>query len=152
MSQSTREEFWSWYVRSARSDGASVSPFRRTLDIVIRLGLLVGWYVWMARSDQRIGRLLANLAVSHPLYIGGVVLAMVAMGFRGTSLDYMAYSIFAVEHVKFPRGIFGNETNVRAKYEQIFGRDSFRRVPELWGGLSLLLFFVSALSMVLSQR
>jgi hypothetical protein len=151
-SHKAREQFWSWYVRSARRDGTRVSTLRRISSILIGFALLVAWYFWMAKTQQWVDRLYRRLLFERPLFVAAVVVAFGIMNLRSTALDYMAYSIYEVQHVRVPRKIFGNERELHRKYEEIFGRDVFWKAPELCVVFSLLLMFAGGLTLVFSRR
>jgi hypothetical protein len=146
-----REQFRSWYLRSARSDGASVSSSRRVLNILVSCVVLLAWYVWMAKAHPFVPNTFRKLAVEHPLCAGGLVLAFILMNFRATTLDYMAYSVYRVANVQLRRSIFSSERKLRQKYEELFGRDSFYKMPEFVGASSVLVMIVSGFALVFSR-
>ncbi len=152
MSDTTREAFWQWYVRSARRDGASVRVLRRIVNLLIVLSVLVAWWFWMMHSTPRMKVVVLGLAVQHPVCLSGIIAALLVMGFRTIALDYMAYSIYAVEGVPVRHGLFGNERGVRRNYELTFGRDVYYSAPEVCGALSVLLLAISGFALVFSSR
>ena len=151
-SDNTRQRLWSWYVRSSRRDGARVSPGRQLIELAIGFAALVATYHWMTKSAPWTGDLCHRLLVKHPLFVAGEAISFYLMCLRSSALDYAAYSVYEAQHISVPEKIFGNERELYKKYEESFGRDWFRRMPETCAVLSLIVFFLSGLALILSQR
>ena len=81
-----------------------------------------------------------------------MTLAFLTMGFRGVTLDYLAYRIYNREHVRVSRSVFTTGQKVLVEYKRVFGTDKYYRSPELCGVLSMLLFAAAAFAMVLLHR
>jgi hypothetical protein len=105
----------------------------------------------MAKARPFVPNTFRRLAVEHPLCAGGLVLAFILMNFRATTLDYMAYSVYRVEHVQLRRSIFSSERRLLREYEQLFGRDALYKMPELVGASSVLVMIISGFALVFSR-
>jgi hypothetical protein len=151
-----RERIWAWYLRSARRDGAGVSHPRRSVGILIAVVVFVAWsaiwHVQVSKSEPSLAIVPFRLVLEHPICAAGFVLAFLVMDFRSTLLDYLAFSISAHEHVAVPEGLFGNEKELRRRYETTFGKDLPYYAPDLAGVISILLFLFSGLALMLSWR
>jgi len=152
MDQSDVVAFWPWYLQSARKDGAPVHPARRALSVLLTFGILVAWYFWTSRKDPFITNVMRQAAAEHPLCAMGVVLAFVLMAFRSTALDFLAYRVFATEHIQLRRYIFSSERRLHIEYERIFGKDAYHKLPGLLGAGSMAVFIISGLALVFSSR
>ncbi len=151
-----REGIWAWYLRSARRDGASVSYPRRSVGILTAVVVFAAvsaiWYVQVSKIQPNLSKVPGRLALEHPICAIGLVLAFVIMGSRSTFLDYLAFSIYAQEHVTVAKGMFGNENELLRRYEATFGKDLPYRLPDVSGGISVLLFAISGFALVFSSR
>jgi hypothetical protein len=153
MNQSDLATFWPWYLHSARKDGQPVHPARRLLNILITCGILVAWYAWTSHADPFVAITMRRVAIAHPVFATGIVLASVLMAFRGIALDFMAYRIYVAANVQVRRHIFSSERKLHLEYKRIFGKeDTYHRVPEVLGALSIAIFIISSFAMVFSSR
>ena len=152
--QANRMTFWSWYCHSARTDGAPVSAPRRVLGFSFGIALLVGWYLWMNRTQPKVTDATMRMARLHPFCFLGMVLAFVLMSLSSTALEYLAYSVYRAQGIHFKWVLFFGigENKLRRKYEETFGKDKFLRAPTLIGGLSVLVFSVSGFALVFTSR
>jgi hypothetical protein len=154
MSEANRMTFWSWYRRSARTDGALVSAPRRALGAALAIALLIGWYLWTSRTEPSATNVILRQARTHPFCFLGIVLAFALMGLRGVALKYLAYSVYLAQGVRLRWVLFFGvgEGELRRRYEETFGKDKFFRAPAFCQGLSLLIFAVSGLALVFTSR
>ena len=152
MDHMSTESFWPWYLQSGRKDGASVSRPRRLLNVLLTCGVLVGWYLWTERTNSFVTTTMKRVAVAHPLCAMGVVLAMLLMDFRGVALDFMAYRVYAVEHIQLRRHIFSSKRKLHVEYERIFGKDRYHRLPEIVAAISVATLSISGIALVFSSR
>jgi hypothetical protein len=76
------------------------------------------------------------------------------MSFRGTVLEYLAYSVYRAQgiHMKWILFFPHRERELRKRYEQTFGRDKFLKAPELFGALAIAVFAISGLTLVFMSR
>jgi len=154
--QHSRKPFWSWFVRSGRRDGATVSVSRRSFGILTTLAIPVtlcaAWYAMMTRIQPRLAASARNAVVEHPLCVAGIVVAFAVMGFRTTVLDYMAFRVYKKAQILVSGGTFGNESELRFRYKAIFGTDTLYHAPEFVGALSVAMLAVSGVVVVFSRR
>jgi len=151
--QASRITFWSWYRRSARTDGALVSAPRRAFGFSIGIALLISSFIWLSRTQPNVTRTISMLARRHPICFLELVFAFVLISFRGTALEYLSYSVYQAQGVHLKRVLFFGigESELRRRYEETFGKDKYLRAPGLCACLALLVFAASCLTLVFSS-
>jgi hypothetical protein len=151
--QVNRLAFWSWYRQSARTDGALVRAPRRALGSLTGV-FLIGWFLWMSRTQPKVAEIAWRSARIHPLPFLGIISAFAFMSFRSTILEYLAYSVYRAQgiHMKWVLFFPHRERELRRRYEQAFGRDKYLKAPELFGALAIAVFAISGFALVFTSR
>jgi hypothetical protein len=116
------------------------------------LGVTVGLLICFYRLQPLWAKnIYVTLVRHHAIAVLGFVLAFIAMNFRTTAVDYLAFVTASPEPSPLPWRMTRDEANVRQNYERQYGKDAYYRMPDAFGFLSIITFLISGLGLVLSH-